>query len=409
MSSTSDDGPKTVTTPSKVLLWSINGSGEHYNGPGSFMYRMYSLADKSDVSVSLAHGYAEQEPLDLFTRQDYIGDWRGSWNLVKFLAKSRRFLRENKNEFDVMHSLNGFHPSVGPAGYAQQIGLPVVLFVTNHRDEFVDKPGLRGLLRLPAKRRQIIQTLSGIVAMSTDIYEELREYNVQRRRIARIPMGVNLERFKPVDDSTKRQIREELGIKDRPTVVFAGTAVRRKRPLLLAQAIHRAVKSGTECQAYIVGPHSKEPDYVDEIKAYIAEHDLSEYVKLVSFTPDIERYHQAADLFALLSVQEGMPAAMVEAMACGAPPIGTNICGVRDLIDDGENGRIVEPNPESVADALKYYFDSPDTIRLHAERCRERVIERYSANAVLAAHLNLFRTIRAGGDPCDASILPEME
>jgi glycosyltransferase involved in cell wall biosynthesis len=114
-------------------------------------------------------------------------------------------------------------------------------------------------------------------------------------------------------------------------------------------------------------------------------------------------------LFVLPSEQEGMPAAMVEAMACGAPPLGTAISGVSDLIDDGKDGRIVEPTPESLADAFKYYFDSPELIRTHGERCRQKVLERYSANAVLAAYLNLFQLVRSGKDPCDASILPEME
>lgn len=398
-----------LTRP-RVLLWSTRGSGTHYNGPGSFAYRLYSLSSRDEAAVSLVHGYPDQEQDSLFEQQHYLGcSPSGSVGLVTFLAKAKRWLRENAGNFDVMHALNGFHATAVPAGFAQQLGLPVVLFVTNHRNEFVDKPGIRGILRLPAKRRRIIRQLSAMIAMSTDIYSELREYDVQRRRIARIPMGVNTERFSPIDESRKRELRQELEIPDRPTIVFAGTVVRRKRPMLVAQAVEHAVRAGTDCQAYIVGPQTKEPEYAQQIKDYIVERKLDDRVKLVSFTPDIEKYHQAADLFVLPSEQEGMPAAMVEAMACGAPPLGTAISGVSDLIDDGEDGRIIEPTPESLADAFRYYFDDPTLIQLHSVRCREKVLERYSAQAVLAAYLKVFQIVRTGGDPCDASILPEME
>ncbi|MCA9214620.1 MAG: glycosyltransferase family 4 protein [Planctomycetales bacterium] len=409
MNSSSDDGSSTVKPPPKVLLWSINGAGEHYTGPGSFMYRMYSLASKTDVSVSLAHGYPDQTPEDLFAEQTYIGDWRGKFKFFKFLHQSKKFLQRNYHKHDVMHALNGFHTTVGPAGVAQRLGLPVVLFVTNHREEFVDKGGVRGLLGLPAKRRRIIRELSALVSMSTDIYEELREYNVLRKNIARIPMGVNVERFSPCSVERKAELRRELGITDRPTVLIAGAMVRRKRPLLVAQAIEEANRTGTECQAYLVGPHDREPDYAEEIKSYIADRNLTEFVKLVHFTPNIEQYHQASDLFILPSEQEGMPAAMVEAMACGVPPVGTAISGVNDLIDDGVNGRIVEPTAESCADAFKFYFNTPGRLAEHGKLCRDLVIQRYGAEAVLAAHLNLFHIILDGGDPCDASILPEME
>jgi glycosyltransferase involved in cell wall biosynthesis len=373
------------------------------------MYRLYSLAAKRQLTVSLAHANADQPDLELFDDQAYLGRCTGALNLFRFLRNSRSWLRANSNRFDVMHALGGYHYSVGPADIAESLGLPVVLFIANHGLEFTDKPGIKGLLGLPRKRREIIQRLSCLVSMSTDIHEELREYSVANERIARIPMGVNISRFNCVSSEQKREIRNRLGIKDRPTLVFSGRVEPRKRPHLLVEAMAEVInKHRQDCQLLLVGPTDRNAEYADEIREIISAAGISESVNLVGFTREIESYLQAADFFALPSENEGMPAAMVEAMACGLPCLGTAISGIRDLIDDGNDGYIVQPTAQSIADALLQYLNEPAKLAAHSKLCRSKVIERYSADAVLQAHLKLFKIVMTGGKPSDASILPEI-
>lgn len=396
----------TQTPPLRVLLWSPQGSSEQYHGPGSFAYRLYSLANPEEVHVTLAHANPAQPDVDLFREQHAIPGNRGVWGTFSFLRNSRRWLQSHAPQFDVLHGLSAYHRTVQPAFQAHRLGLPSVIFVTSHRQELVDKPGLRGLLGWAKKRREMVRQLDGLIAMSSAINDELLEYGLDPRRIARIPMGVNTDRFRPVSSRAEQQeIRRELGLPDRPTVLFVGSLIRRKRPHLLVQAMGVLAKSGVDCQLVIVGPPN-EPEYHAEIEAMIRAEQLQEHVRQVGFTPQVERYHQAADLFALPASIEGMPAALVEAMSCGLACIGTAISGISDLIDDGTTGFIIEPTVESIADALNEYLTHPELIAEHGEVGRARILERYSASAVLQAYLKLFRCVKEGRDACEASTLP---
>ncbi len=374
------------------------------------MHRMYSLADKSKIALTLAHANAEQSQSPLFDSQHFLGNSRGAFGLFNFLRKSEKWLQREHKNFDVMHSLGGFHQSVAPAFAAHQLGLPTVLFIANHRMELIDKPGLRSILGLPAKRRKMIRDLSCLVSMSRDIYHELREYKVRHDRIARIPMGVDLRRFRPVTGADKIVAREQLGIPNRPTIIFSGRIEPRKRPHLLVEVIAELVnRRKIECQLLLVGPAENNPEYASTINQLVKSERLQDFVYSIGFTREIEKYLQAADIFSLPSKREGMPAAMVEAMASGLPCIGTAISGIRDLIDDKIDGRIVEPNVNAVSEAVSDYIKNPHVLEQHSQLCVAKATERYSATAVLNAHLRLFRILGDGGQACDASILPETE
>jgi glycosyltransferase involved in cell wall biosynthesis len=396
-----------TNAPTRILLWSVKGSSEQYHGPGSFAYRLYSLADPRDVQVTLVHSSSDQPRLDLFHDQHYIPGGRGVLGTLAFLRRAVKWVRANARNYDVFHGLVAYHTTIQPAYEAHQLGLPAVVFIATHQHELADKPGLRSLLGWPRKRRQMIRELDGIIAMSRAIYEDLIEVGVAPRRIARIPMGVNTDRFRPLDDERqKSEIRRELGLAERPTLVFVGAIIRRKQPHLLVEAVGKLVHQKREIQLVIVGPWH-EPDYQREILDLVRRDNLSEYVKFPGFTPQIERYHQASDMFALPALNEGMPAALVEAMSSGLACLGTPISGISDLIQDGVTGLIVQPTVDSVTQALTHYLDHPDQIREHGQRCRAQVLERYGANSVLNAYLELFRCVMAGRDACEASTLPE--
>src|SRR5262249_52852990 len=156
-------------------------------------------------------------------------------------------------QFDIFHGLAAFQTTVEPAYAAQRLGLPSVVFVANHGVEFADKPGLKAILGLPRRRRAMAKQISGLIAMSQAIYDELRSYDIPESKIARIPMGVDTTRFRPSVDAVERQaLRGQFGWPDRPTLIFVGGITERKRPHLLVEAIGLLHKRGLECQLAIV-------------------------------------------------------------------------------------------------------------------------------------------------------------
>ncbi|NNC92755.1 MAG: glycosyltransferase family 4 protein [Acidimicrobiia bacterium] len=395
--------------PLRVLLWAPRGAGEHYHGPGSFAYRLYSLADPADLEVSLVHGKPEQASYDLFAQQHGLGRAESVFGLPAFLWKSKKWLRAHHGDFDVFHALSGYQSSVSPAYEAERLGLPAALFIAAHGRDLADKPGVKRLIGLPARRRRLIRRLSAVVAMSTAIYRELRSYDVPADRIVRIPLGVNTTRFRPATDpADRRQTREMLDLPpERFTVLFVGALAAIKRPLLLVEAMAR-LHPREDVQLVVVGPQN-EPGYSGTVTDAIGSLGLEGRVFLRPYATEIEQYFRAADVFALPSASEGMPAAMVEAMASGLPVVGTGVSGIEDLIEHGTNGSIVEPNAQSLAEALQHYLDDPRLLAEHGARSRRRALDRYDARAVLNAHRALFRGMLAGTPAAASSTLPEME
>jgi glycosyltransferase involved in cell wall biosynthesis len=393
--------------PMHVLLWSPKGSSEQYHGPGSFAYRMYSLADPQEAQVTLVHSKSQQPEIELFAQQHYIQGGGGLRGTLEFLHRAKRWLAAHAKSYDVFHGLTGYHLTIKPAYQAHQLGLPAVVFIATHGQELTDKPGVRRLLGWPRKRRQMIRELDGVIAMSTAIYDELIEFGVEPRRIARIPMGVNADRFRPASGALEKSaLRRQLGLQDRPTLLFVGAIIHRKQPHLLVHAVERSLRQGLDCQLVLVGP-ADEPDYEREIIEWIRQMKLGEHVKLVGHTPQIELYFRAADLFALPALSEGMPAALLEAMSSGLPCLGTPISGISDLIQDGLNGRIVQPEVESLVKALTEYLRQPSMVAEHGQRGRAQIVEGYGAERVLRGYLDLFRCVMDGRDASDASTLPK--
>lgn len=387
----------------RVLLWSPHGAGEHYHGPGSFAYRLYNGVRSDAVSVELAHAFEEQATYSRFAAQHRIAPApRGAAALARYLMSSRRWLANNVKRFDVMHCLAGFHPSLAPAHRAQRLGLPCVLFVANHRVEFTDKPGLRGLLRLASARRRMVRELSAVVAMSRAIYDELIEIGVDPRRIARIPMGVDVHRFRPASQEERSALRRKLGIREMPTLAFVGVVTQRKRPHLLVQGIGKLHAQGIDCQLVLAGP-TPETAYADSIRAVAGSLGVSDLVHWTGHVPRIDEVLRAADFFALPSALEGMPAALVEAMACGLPSIATRISGCEDLIDDGVNGTLVEPDVDIVARSISAYVGSSRLAAEHGAKARARIVETCGHETVLGAYLSLFDAVRTGRDPATLS------
>lgn len=378
----------------RVLLWSPWGAGEHYSGPGMSAFRLYSADATSRFQLTLAHGRADHRSYDLYQQQVLVSPIApGVARQLRFLRAAKRWLAKNHHRFDVMHGLWGYEATVGPAVVAESLGLPAVVKIAAFRADLGDKSSLRSLLGLTRRRRDKLKRLSGVIAISRAIREELLEYGVPEQRVVSIPNGVDAERYRPIASADERsEARRRLGFEQRPTLVFVGTIERRKRPLLIVQAVARLRRQGHDCQLVLVGPE-REPDYTRQLRHEIERRGVSDAIHLVGMQQDLRPFYHAADLFVLPSANEGMPNALLEAMASGLPSVVTRISGTVDLINEGVTGRFVAANEEDTASAIQAYLDAPLLAAQHGAAARERVLQEFSAPVVLEQHFQLFRRI----------------
>ncbi len=130
------------------------------------------------------------------------------------------------------------------------------------------------------------------------------------------------------------------GGKERLKIGFAARLCRRqKRTHLLPQIISECVSRKLDVEFNIAG----EGDCFDFLQTYITEHGLGARVHLLGWLQPNEMadFWEKQDIYLNVSDFEGMSLTMLEAMACGAFPVVTDVSGVSDLIEEGKNGFIV--------------------------------------------------------------------
>jgi glycosyltransferase involved in cell wall biosynthesis len=107
------------------------------------------------------------------------------------------------------------------------------------------------------------------------------------------------------------------------------------------------------------------------------------------------------DVFVLPSLTEGMPFAVVEAMAFGRPVVATNVGGIPELVSHGETGLLVPPrDPDQLSAALLALLDDPHLRQRMGEAARRRILSGpFSVEAFTEAHLAIYRGLLGSDGP----------
>jgi len=381
----------------RVLLWSPYGSAEHYNGPAKYTYRIYSkIADS--LQVSLAHGFPDQPNVDFYTTQHFVHPLgNGRLTGLKFANKGKSWIKNHAHEFDLFHGVSGYQATVPVAYAAKKLGLPVLIFVSNENGGLASKGGIAGLLGIYRNRQKMAREFDGIIAMSSEIESELLSLGVRPQNIYRIPNFADTSIYFPVDTDVKQKFREELGLKDIPTVVFVGRLSPRKRPHLIIKAIHELQKKNIEAQAVFVGPYDAEDVYIEDMFNYVKTNGLERSLVFPGFTNEVDKWLKAADVFCLPSLNEGMPGALVEAMACGLPAVISPFSSANDLVSSDIAGKILPElaTPSEIADAFRYYFGNEGQSKDFQQR-GQFINQQYSLESVSKMYSNLIQRLIKG-------------
>jgi glycosyltransferase involved in cell wall biosynthesis len=260
-----------------------------------------------------------------------------------------------------------------------------------------DVPGFMGeeLARLHTIARPVTLPVwkfsSGLIANSPGLLALARQ-SWSAAPIQLIPNGVDVETFCPPDRARPSSPLRLLTV---------GRLARQKGVIHLLQAL--AASRAPMCLR-VVG------DGPERARLQRAAEDLG-VAGRVEFTgwvqrPGLPEHYRWADAFVLPSLDEGMPNAVLEALASGLPVIGTDVSGTRDLIDEGVNGYLVPAaDTNTIASILDHLGGRPALVRALGERARasalgrrwEGVAEQYR-RALVGAGGNGFDRATDGAD-----------
>jgi glycosyltransferase involved in cell wall biosynthesis len=281
---------------------------------------------------------------------------------------------------------------------ARLAGAPVVI-ATEH-NVYVDKPR-----RYIAVERRLARRTDALIAVS----EEVRR--VLSRQLAIEPSAIRVVRngVRPTAPSPQRVAAWRTRLESRRGTICVGTVASltpKKGHAYLLRAVGRLKNVGLDCSLALAGDGPERP----RLEALSAQLGLEDRVHFLGVVRDAGDLVAAVDVFALPSLGEGLPLALLEAMHAGKPVVATAVGGVPELITSGVNGLLVARASETeLADAIAELARSPELCARLGAAGRSTVEHAYSESAYLESLSSIYveltrpcapgREIAAG---CDA-------
>jgi glycosyltransferase involved in cell wall biosynthesis len=225
------------------------------------------------------------------------------------------------------------------------------------------------------------------IAVSRAIARELvTRFGWPQRKVTVIPNAVAAERF---DDADGSALRMQLA-GDRPLILTCARLDPQKdHATLLAAA--------TELPEAVLALAGDGPER-GALEQRAAELGVADRVRFLGFRKDIPELLAACDVFALPSLYEGNPIAVLEAMAAGRAIVTSAIPGTDEVIDDGRTGRLVPPgDAAALAGALRGLLDDPHERAQLGARARECVRREFSPAAISGQVTAVYEELLAGG------------
>jgi len=202
--------------------------------------------------------------------------------------------------------------------------------------------------------------------------------------------GLDLPRF----DAAARQRLENPPRPGRPLIAVVANLWPVKGHRTLLEAIRQVHARRPDARFALVGDGPERPFLEQRIR----ESGLAVAVDLLGTRYDVPALLARSDAACLPSLAEGLPNAVMEAMAAGLPVVATAVGGIPELVIPGETGLLVPPcQAEPLARALLEVLSDPDSGRKMGARGRRLIAREYSLDALACAHGEMYRAVLAGG------------
>lgn len=247
-------------------------------------------------------------------------------------------------------------------------------------------------------RNLILRNADGFIAISAQIAEELATHGIQvDDKIHCIPNSVNTEIFHPVSCSERRRLRGLLGLPDKEIlVIYTGRLVSYKGLPHLLKVWKDLSRKYRNAGLVLVGGGSLDIyNCENELKAYVFENELQESVFFSGEVRNVHEYLQAANLFVFPTEKEAFGISVIEAMACGLPVVATAVGGLKNILQDGQNGLVVEPaDKNGLFQALEMLITDQERARELAQAAIQTARADYDAEIVTEKYMKLFNRVR---------------
>ncbi len=311
----------------------------------------------------------------------------GSWRAASLLPRAwRRLLALQRAEgFDLLHA---DLPVAGilARGVGRLHGVPVVYTEHNVQERY--HPLTRQANRLTYGWNDVV------LAVSDEVAASIRRNGMDRHtRVRTLLNGVPVEAVR-AEASGLDDLRHELDLPAGRPVVGTVAVFRRQKRLLDWLATAQIVAAARPDALFLLAGDGPE---MPAVQAALAQLGLQEQVRLAGFRQDGRRLMALMDVYLMTSEYEGLPLAMLEAMALGKPIVATAVGGIPEVIEPGEEGLLAPlGHVEQLAAHVLALLANPTEVQAMGARGAAKVAAHYHTRQRVAAIEEIYAELLRG-------------
>jgi glycosyltransferase involved in cell wall biosynthesis len=237
--------------------------------------------------------------------------------------------------------------------------------------------------------RKVVSLCQGVVILSSE-WKRLKEV-VPGCQTYYLPNAINLSSYVDVG---KEKIEPETE-KSCLHVLYLGHLGKAKGSFDLIRAA-KTILGQEQRVVFDLAGHEQVSGDLNQLNAQVVEAGLEQFIHIQPAVAEAEKIKlfRSADIFVYPSYYEGMPMAVIEAMACGLPIVATQVGGLPDLISPGLNGLLVPAGqPDQLAEAIRQLVENPRLrVSMQAGSFR-RAQENFDIEKLVLRLLDIYQTL----------------
>jgi glycosyltransferase involved in cell wall biosynthesis len=305
----------------------------------------------------------------------------------KFDLKAVRLIHSIIEEEDIMllHS-HGYKPSI--YSFLLHILYRIPYIITCH---LWSKETLRFRFYIFLERIAM-RFAQHVVAVSHPIADDIRQWKMNRTNVMVINNGIDIERYADKkDDVELLSLRKELGLKQGSRLVGTiGRLVHQKAQQFFIESARQICDVREDVEFILLGDGPLR-DYLQEL---VKQKGLEDRFHFLGFRTDAIQILRLFDIFALSSVDEGLPIVILESMSLGIPIVTSDVGELPFFINNGSNGILVHKGDVSAMTRnILHLLDNPEYSKTLGKNAQMLAKERFSLSEMTQRYYDIYKSV----------------
>lgn len=221
-----------------------------------------------------------------------------------------------------------------------------------------------------------------VIAISEQVKRHLLDdFNLREEDIRIIHHGIDLDKFAVPGPQSRAKAKERLGLGSGPLVGIIARLSDVKGHIYLIEAMKKVISDIPDARLAISG----EGKMKERLVSLSRRLGLEGKVFFLSQDCQTLKVLSATDVFVMPSLKEGLGLALMEAMACGLAAVGSNVGGIKSLIQNDYNGLLVEPKDvPGLSAAISALLNDPLKRKRLGDNARDFIAQKFSFSQMLS-------------------------